>query len=463
MNILICVKQVNGELNPFDASALECALQISGASVTLLSMGREEVAEMLRSLTRLGAAHAVLLTDAAFAGADTLATAYALSLAAKRLNPDLIICGRQSVDGDTAQTGPCLAALLGLPVLTHVLELQGASETGVRCRTRFGEESAALPALLTVERGYTLRFPRLRSQPAEVERWNAANLGADLTRCGLRGSPTRVLRTYENTVGRRKCRFVTPAELPGILKQALRTPRCILPSAGSAQKLPEVWAIGEEPVSMARTIAKRVRVIERQPPDKIAALARAEQPTAIFWDTGLWGRRAAPQAAALLQTGLCADCTALETDGERLFMIRPALGGNVTARIECRTAPVMATVRGAAEANAADVIVAAGGGAAAALPLLRTWTERHGYALAASRIAVDQGMLPYECQVGLTGRAVNPVVYLAVGVSGAVQHTCGFEQAGTVIAVNTDKSARIFDYADYGIVGDCAEVFAAEH
>ena len=77
-----------------------------------------------------------------------------------------------------------------------------------------------------------------------------------------------------------------------------------------------------------------------------------------------------------------------------------------------------------------------------------------------SRIAVDKGFIPYESQVGLTGKRVNPNIYLAFGISGAVQHTCGIEQANTIIAVNTDPNARIFEYADYGIIDSCKNVLS---
>ncbi|HHX37059.1 MAG TPA: hypothetical protein GX717_03645 [Clostridiaceae bacterium] len=457
MKVLVCVKQVKGELNPFDASSLECALRIPGAQVILLSMGRPEVAEMLRGLTRLGVAHAILLSDPTFAGSDTLATAYVLSLAAGQINPDLIVCGRQSVDGDTAQVGPSLAAMLGIPVITNVMELRGADKQA-ECQTRLGAEAVPLPALITVERGYTLRFPRIRAKTGEVEIWDAQALSADPAKCGLRGSPTRVLRTYESTLGKRKCKFIMPQELPKILDQALNSPRHSVTLPVSKIKLPEVWSIGAESLEMARTIADSVRIIERQPPAQIAELARKESPQVILWDSGLWGRRNAPQVAALLQTGLCADCTTLETDGEQLFMYRPAYGGNIMAKIVCRTLPQMATVR-TVEESAAQVVLAAGAGAHDDLPRLREWAQKRGYTLAASRALVDQGLMPYECQVGLTGRSVNPAVYIACGISGAVQHTCAIEQAGTVVAINRDKNARIFEYADYGIVSECSAVF----
>lgn len=457
MNILVCVKQVNGEINPFDASALECALRVPGADVTVTSMGPPNVEQMLEGLTRLGVSRAILLTDNAFAGSDTLATSYVLSLAAKKIQPGLIICGRQSIDGDTAQVGPSLAAMLGWPIITNVMELRSVGDA-VDCVTRLGEETARLPALITVERGYTLRFPRLRSKVKKVEIWNAADLGADTSRCGIQGSPTRVLRTYESTAGKRKCKYITPDQLPKVIELALKKPRHAVELPASDKKLPEVWVIGSELIKVAQSIAKSVRVIKRQPPEQIAQLALKEKPQVILWDSGIWGRRNAPQVAALLQTGLCADCTMLETDGELLFMYRPACGGNIMAKISCRTNPQMATVR-TVEQHSAQVILAAGAGAAEALPCLHKLAEENGYTLAASRALVDKGMMPYDAQIGLTGRSVNPAVYIACGISGAVHHTCAIEQASTIIAINTDKSARIFDYADYGIVGDCREVF----
>ena len=114
MKIVVCVRQgLDGEINPFDASAYEEALRIAGAEVILLSMGPLRARNMLVSLTRLGAKEAVLLSDSAFAGADTLATAYTLERAIRLLSPDLVFCGRQTLVGDTAQTGAMLATKLG--------------------------------------------------------------------------------------------------------------------------------------------------------------------------------------------------------------------------------------------------------------------------------------------------------------------------------------------------------------
>ncbi len=176
--------------------ALEEALQIPGAEITALSMGPSSSRSALEGLIQRGIPHVILLSDSAFAGADTLATAYVLSQAIGRLKPDLVLCGRQSLDGDTAQTGPGIAAFLGWPCLPYALELS-VEEGIVRARTRMGERAEPLPAVVTLERTQVFRLPGIRKKKGLFEVWNASDVGADLSRCGLSGSPTRVLRTWE--------------------------------------------------------------------------------------------------------------------------------------------------------------------------------------------------------------------------------------------------------------------------
>ena len=117
MKIVVCVKVSGGEINPFDESALECALSLSD-DVTVVSMASEAARNVLLPLTRLGA-KVVLISDNLYAGSDTLATAYILSEAIKKMEFDLILCGKQSVDGDTAQVGPMIAAKLNLNLITN--------------------------------------------------------------------------------------------------------------------------------------------------------------------------------------------------------------------------------------------------------------------------------------------------------------------------------------------------------
>ena len=145
-------------------------------------------------------------------------------------------------------------------------------------------------------------------------------------------------------------------------------------------------------------------------------------------------------------------------------MYRPAFSGNIIAKIGCVTRPQMATVRTMTQENA-DVICALGKGAKAAQGAIEAYVEQRNreagprWEIAASRAAVDAEMLPYKKQVGLTGKTVSPPIYLAVGISGAVHHIAGMKQSRTVIAVNPDKEAAIFDYADHGIVATAEEVF----
>ncbi len=461
MKILVCVKQAqSGELNPFDACAYEAALRIKGADdeVILLSMAPQKSEEMLLSLTRLGAKQAYLLNDKAFAGADTLATAYTLSLAVKKLSPDLIICGRQTVDGDTAQTGPSLSVVAGYNLITNVMEI--ADTVGkITCKTRdMGSITADYPALITVERFCTLRFPSIRSKIGNVITWTAADLDADISRCGLAGSPTKVLKTFENEEGRRKCTYITPDKLDEVIAAAKEKGRARLKSSKqSDKKLSEVWIVGEKPRDMAESVAEKIRVIQPDTAENIAALIRKENPSVVLWASDSYSKATAPRVAAILRTGLCADCTALETDGDNLYMYRPAFSGNIIAKIACVTRPQMATVR-TVDNEGSDTVVAIGLGAVHFKEKVFAFAQKYRAELGASRGAVDAEVMPYENQIGLTGKSVSPAVYVAIGISGAVHHVEGMKRSGTVIAINKDKDAQIFDYADYGIVIDAQEI-----
>ena len=457
MRIVVCVRQgLDGEINPFDACAYEAALRISGAEVILLSMAPASAKDFLLSLTRLGARRAILLSDKVFAGADTLATAYALSLAIRRLSPDLVFCGRQTLIGDTAQTGAMLAEMIGYSLITNVLRLEIAGDT-VTCETREdGVQSASLPALLTVERVGTLRFPGIFSRVGEVETLTATNLGADTAKCGLSGSPTRVLATAENTSGKRKCKWIAPSDLAEIVNQTRQNQGKTIVAARSERLLDGVYAVGDEVYEMASLVSDTVKVIAKTDADTIAEIIKKEQPKAVLWASDAWSKRTAATVAARLSLGLCADCTALESDGERLVMYRPALSGSIIAKIVSNTAPAMATVRTKSDAD--DVVVAIGYGAKDSIEGAKAFASRLGASLAASRKVVDNDLLPYPLQVGLTGKTVAPPVYVALGISGAVHHVAGMQNAGTVIAVNPDKDAPIFEYADYGIVAKVEDI-----
>jgi len=227
MNIIVCVKQVpdtlevsvdkktntliregvDSVINPFDLYAVEEALRLKeqyGGMVTVLSMGPSQVVDTLRQALSLGAERGVLLCDIGFAGADTLATSYTLARAAKKIGHfDLIICGRQAVDGDTAHVGPSLAEKLGVPHISCVIKIHEVTDeymvTGRMTDGAIEKVKLSLPGLITVSKGINEpRPPSLRGKIAaarsNITVWSAKDIAADANKIGLKGSPTRVVK-----------------------------------------------------------------------------------------------------------------------------------------------------------------------------------------------------------------------------------------------------------------------------
>jgi len=455
MKIVVCIRLgTDGEPGPFDACAYEAALRVEDAEIMLLSMAGETAKDSLLRLTRLGATRAVLLSDKAFAGADTLATAKTLSAALQRLSPDLVICGRQTLIGDTAQTGPMLSVLGGYSLITNVMSIDSL-DSGITCTTRTeGVQNAAYPALITVERINTLRFPRLRSRMGELEIWNAADLGLTAADCGLSASPTRVLKTFENQTGKRKCQKITVDELPAVVARSLEKFHAVgSPQTNSPEQLKRLCVIGEAPMEFARSVGNDITVIPLSDANTVAERIKALDPSAVLWGSDAASKRIAAQVAAMLSLGLCADCTRLEAESGELMMYRPALSGSTIAKIKSTTRPAMATVR-TVSTGTADVVVGLGFGVRNDLDRAKAFAKQWNADVVASRKLVDSGYLPYEAQLGLTGKTLSPPVYVALGISGAVHHVVGMQNASTVIAINPDPNAPIFDYADYGIVAE---------
>lgn len=221
--------------NPEDLNALEQALKLKeqypGSKVTILTMGPARAAEIVREGMFRGADGGIVLSDRAFAGSDTLATSYALSAAVRKIGDfDIIIGGRQAIDGDTAQVGPQIAEKLGIPQITYAEDIISADngEVVVKRRIESGVETvkAKLPLVVTVNGSAAECRPRnaravqkykYAAVPSEVAadedkkafiagrpylgigEWSAASVDADLAQCGLAGSPTKV-KSIENVV-----------------------------------------------------------------------------------------------------------------------------------------------------------------------------------------------------------------------------------------------------------------------
>jgi electron transfer flavoprotein alpha subunit len=242
--------------------------------------------------------------------------------------------------------------------------------------------------------------------------------------------------------------------------------------------------------------------------DVLAGMINQRKPEIVLVSATPQGRDLAPRVAARISAGLTADCTGLDIDDEEglLVQTRPAFGGNLMATIVCRQArPQMATVRpgvmkalaadasrageivtipvhldersvvakiveivqqeGDAQINLQDAQIIVSGGRGLGKPenfaLIRDLADALGGAVGASRAAVDAGWIPAYHQVGQTGRTVQPKLYIACGISGAVQHLAGMGSSDVIVAINKDPSAPIFNVATYGIVGDLFEVVPA--
>jgi len=196
-------------INPEDKNALEEALKLKesmGAKITVISMGPPQAEEALREALAMGVDEAILLSDRAFAGADTWATATTLGIAIRKIGEyDLILAGRQAIDGDTAQVGPQLAEYLNIPQVTYVREFRIEDDTVIAKRSLedgYEEIKAPLPALLTITKEANKpRYPTAGGiisayREREVITWGAEDIGADPEKVGLKGSPTQVKRSF---------------------------------------------------------------------------------------------------------------------------------------------------------------------------------------------------------------------------------------------------------------------------
>ena len=214
-------------INPDDKAALEAALCIreqAGGKVTVVSMGPPQADVALREALAMGADEAILVTDRAFGGADTWATSYTIASAIKKLDYDLIIAGRQAIDGDTAQVGPQIAQHLGLPQVSYVENIEAVNERSIVLRRQFEDRyhivEAQLPCLITVLS--ELNKPRYMSvsgvfdayREKKVARITLADLEdvIDKSNIGLGGSPTRVKQSFTKQPKGKGEKFETDAD-----------------------------------------------------------------------------------------------------------------------------------------------------------------------------------------------------------------------------------------------------------
>ena len=229
MNIIVCIKQVpnttdvkidpvtntlirdgvESVINPFDTYAIDEGVRIKerfGGKVTVITMGPPQAENALKEAISLGCDDAVLVSDRKFAGSDTWATSYTLSCAIKKLGAfDVILCGKQASDGDTAQVGPGISTHLDVPQVTYVKKIEDISGNKARVE-RMTEEGydiveTPMPCLFTVVKEInTPRLPSLKgmmkAKGANIVKWTAEDIGCDSKNIGLEGSPTRVVKIF---------------------------------------------------------------------------------------------------------------------------------------------------------------------------------------------------------------------------------------------------------------------------
>jgi electron transfer flavoprotein alpha/beta subunit len=260
LNIIVCIKQVpdtaevriNPEtgtliregvpsiINPFDMHAIEAGLQLRekvGGKVTVLTMGPPQAESALRDALAMGADDAVLLSDRAFAGSDTWATSNILSKAILKLGADVIICGKQAIDGDTAQVGPEVAEFINIPHISYVRRIDDIAEKTIKVQRLMDEGydvvESSLPVLLTVVK--ELNEPRLPSlkgkmaaKKAEIKKWGLDDIGVEEVDIGLKGSPTKVKNVFAPEVKKdRKMLDGTPEDQVATLIEELRRLKCL--------------------------------------------------------------------------------------------------------------------------------------------------------------------------------------------------------------------------------------------
>ena len=229
MNIIVCIKQVpnttdvkidpvtntlirdgvESVINPFDTYAIEEAVRLKerfGGKVTVITMGPPQAENALKEAVSLGCDEAILVSDRKFAGSDTWATSYTLSCAIKKVGLyDIVICGKQASDGDTAQVGPGISTHLDIPQVTYVKKIEDitGSKAKVERMTEEGYDvvEAPLPCLFTVVKEInTPRIPSLKgmmkAKSVKITKWTADDIKADPKSLGLEGSPTRVVKIF---------------------------------------------------------------------------------------------------------------------------------------------------------------------------------------------------------------------------------------------------------------------------
>ena len=504
------------ELNPFDGYAVQQAVALreqAGGEVVALTMGPPQAEEALREALALGADRAILLSDRAFAVADTLGTSRTLALALRKEGFDLVLCGKKTIDSETWQVPPEVAAFLGVPHVTNAIAL----EPGLRV-TRTTDEADELwdvptPALVSVAAapdGAVQRHPA-----TAVTTWDASDLVDEVyeydKRFGQTGSPTRVLAVRDVTPERAQFRADSPeaaaakvqellAERPApeqpwdkpedIAEQpaahydcwtlietrdgaATRTSLELLARgrqlAGKLGGKTVALVLGDGADDLGRNGAEIVHRVEHDgdDADALRSVLERHKPHVLLIPATAWGRTVGPRAAGDLELGMTGDCVGVDiAKAGRLLQQKPAYGGNIVSVIMGATTPQLATVRprmyepltprdAQAEERTERIDLPK--------PQL-TLVERRahdppGWTVEEADTVVLRGDEPPHLRVGLLGRTIAPRVLIAVALEGTVEQLSGFVKAAVVVSVRGGTAMN--ERADVIFDGDERELLRA--
>jgi electron transfer flavoprotein alpha subunit len=529
---------------------------IASGSVTVFTMGPPAAEDALREAIAWGRdrgaeIRGVLVSDSAFAGSDTIATARALASALRRQGPfDLILTGKNSLDADTGQVPPQLAELLGLTFAAGVkrLELDGdVLRLGCEHDDSWVELECRLPALLSCAERLCdpskVPPPQRAAVPADlINTLRAADIGAgpwgaagSLTTVGVCRSLTvhrsrRILPDEPVTVQVQEA--VRELRDRGALRRDSSRPALPLPVTGGPGPVvaviadPGHKALTRDLCGLAARLAADVngstvlmaphevdeteagswgadrllRIVGCDLEEDIAVAVSSAvwkmplRPWAILAGSTAYGREVASRVAATLGAGLTGDATDVEVVDGRLVAWKPAFGGQLVAAVTATSPVQMVTMRSGVVPPSLSRRQVAELSTLSVQPRSRLWVHRRqqedaleslGQAatvigvgqgvtpedlheldelcdvlaaqIGCTRKVTDSGWMPHARQIGVTGRAISPALYVAIGISGKFNHMVGVRAAGTVLAINPDREALVWQHADIGVVAPFQE------
>lgn len=527
----------------------------TGGSCVAITLGPPVAENVLREAILCGCSHGYLVSDPAFGGSDTWATAAALAGAAQAVGPfDLILMGRNSVDADTGQVPPQLAEMLGLPFATGARHLD-LDDDLVMVRLEHDDEwvdaTIGLPAIVScAER---LCDPCKIKDPvawatvdaALITHLDAATIGPGPW--GQEASPTQVGAIRELAVDRAQIMATgnlddqvsqvmavlgdrdalvpvddDPGQVPPPVTTTSAAPVIVLVEPDRPRLTRQLLGAGADlaatfgsaviaagpglgdPTDLGRWGADSCfdltgSTVEEDLAHALQARFEVDPPSALIAPSTAWGREIASRLAAVFAAGLTGDAVGLVARDGRLVAMKPAFGGRLVAEIMCSSPIQMATVRAGVLAVAAprvgpmpvveqvpvaatsrltvssrtrdddsgamataDIVIGVGQGVDPSdYPVLDRMRQSLGAEFCATRKVTDQGWMPRARQVGITGHSLAPQLYIAIGLSGKFNHTVGVRSSGTIVAINPDPDAMVFDCSDVGVVGDWKPVLEA--